>query len=278
MIVVSGTPKAGNGATKRGNPLRVDRRVAPALRKEIYASLGSIADEVSGLTEWLAGTASVSEANVVLRQLQDKWRDLYGPKADDMARRMTTALSANSKRSLETSVARALRVDVAKIVDDETVRRALELGAADTAGLIKSIPAEYLADVEKAVLQNYMQIPFPDGRTLAQHLEHLYGLSKTRATFISRDQASKVNTLIVQARDLEIGIEAYIWRNMQDNRVVGKPGGLFPKPTAGHGNHWEREGKVYRWDNPPYDGPPGWPYNCRCYSEPVIVPDKLKFV
>lgn len=45
-----------------------------------------------------------------------------------------------------------------------------------------------------------------------------------------------------------------------------------------HGNHFDREGKVFRWDNLPADGGPGWPIGCRCYAEPVINLDKLDLV
>ena len=97
-----------------------------------------------------------------------------------------------------------------------------------------------------------------------------------RARLIARDQTSKMNVAINMARQTSIGIEEYIWRTAKDRRVVGTPGGLWPEGNAMHGNHYKREGKTYRWDNPPHDGHPGWPINCRCYPEPVLDPDKLR--
>ena len=44
---------------------------------------------------------------------------------------------------------------------------------------------------------------------------------------------------------------------------------MLPKSKY-HGNHWDREGKVYEWNNPPPDGNPGMPINCRCYAEPIF--------
>lgn len=280
MIVVSEQPKASakNKPPQKGQPLRPDKRISPALRKAIYDSLGPVAADVANIVPWLQSTASPAEANRVMRQLQDKWRGLYGPRADEMARRTVAAVNGSSKSSLEKSLTRSLGVNMAKIVDDATVKAALELGTVQTSGLIKSIPQEYLQDVEKAVMQSYLQQPFAEGRSLSQELAHIYGGLKERAAFISRDQTSKLNSLIDKARCEELGIEKYIWRTAKDNRVVGKPGGMYPNPTEGHGNHWAREGKIYRLNEPPADGPPGWPYNCRCYAEPIIDVNKLKFI
>ena len=93
---------------------------------------------------------------------------------------------------------------------------------------------------------------------------------------IARDQTSKINTAVNQARQTEIGIEEYIWRTCKDSRVVGAPGGKWPEGNATHGNHYKREGVKYRWDTPPYDGHPGYAINCRCYPEPVIIPENLR--
>jgi len=34
--------------------------------------------------------------------------------------------------------------------------------------------------------------------------------------------------------------------------------------------HVAREGKEFSWKNPPDDGHPGEPINCRCTAEPVL--------
>ena len=67
-----------------------------------------------------------------------------------------------------------------------------------------------------------------------------------------------------------IGSDKYIWHNMGDIRVVGRPDGLYPVGTAAHGDHWTREGKVFLWSEPPEDGLPGQAYGCRCVALPVL--------
>ncbi|QJE73761.1 minor capsid protein [Aerophototrophica crusticola] len=51
---------------------------------------------------------------------------------------------------------------------------------------------------------------------------------------------------------------SYVWRTMRDERV---------RPS-----HAERDGKVFRWSDPPQGGHPGEASNCRCWAEPVEAP------
>jgi hypothetical protein len=66
------------------------------------------------------------------------------------------------------------------------------------------------------------------------------------------------------------GVSRYVWLTMKDNRVVGNPVGLYPVGTADHGDHWERDGKVFSWSEPPHDGHPGEAYGCRCQAIPLM--------
>lgn len=87
---------------------------------------------------------------------------------------------------------------------------------------------------------------------------------------------TSVNDALNKSRMESNGIESYKWRNVGDSRVVGNPGGKYPDGNEGHGDHWDREGKTYAWDDPPHDGHPGQAFNCRCSAIPVLDLDKLK--
>jgi len=73
---------------------------------------------------------------------------------------------------------------------------------------------------------------------------------------------------VAQAKQQSAGFDKYIWRNSQDERVVGNPSGHYPQGNDRHGDHWSREGKVFSWSHPPHDGHPGEAINCRCTAEP----------
>ena len=53
-----------------------------------------------------------------------------------------------------------------------------------------------------------------------------------------------------------LGIEQYVWRSQGDALV---------RPE-----HATRNGQVFDWDDPPDDGNPSFPFNCRCYAAPYV--------
>lgn len=63
----------------------------------------------------------------------------------------------------------------------------------------------------------------------------------------------------------DFNVEEYEWSTRKDNRVRGKPGGLYPNAKY---SHYHREGLVFRYDDPPPDGNPGEPDGCRCQGIP----------
>jgi hypothetical protein len=85
-----------------------------------------------------------------------------------------------------------------------------------------------------------------------------------------RDEAWKAQSATAKRVQAYSGIKSYVWQTRKDERVVGNPVGLYPQGTADHGDHWERDGKIFRWDDPPHDGHPGVAYGCRCEAVPLI--------
>jgi SPP1 gp7 family putative phage head morphogenesis protein len=63
--------------------------------------------------------------------------------------------------------------------------------------------------------------------------------------------------LINQLRQLDLGIEKYIWRSRDDSKVRDSHAGF--------------DDQVFRWDQPPAGGHPGQAHNCRCVAEPVAL-------
>jgi SPP1 gp7 family putative phage head morphogenesis protein len=131
--------------------------------------------------------------------------------------------------------------------------------------LIKSIPSKYFDEIEQLVMGGVRA-----GRRvedLASDIEQRFGVSESRAALIARDQVGKFNGELTRHRHEDLGLQRYRWRNARDERVRGNPSGLYPK--ASH-SHWGREGQIYSYDQPPPDGNPGQPIQCRCWAEPVF--------
>jgi hypothetical protein len=276
IFLNSDTAKRMPRGKRRAAPVRPSRRIALDVRRAISDTMKGLIDDIENLIPWLDGAATPAQAAQVMRDMQQRWREVYGPDAERLAIKWVGEVSKYARERLEKNIARSLGIDMTHIFDDKTVLDAAELMSIEARSLIVSVPEEYLAKVQQAVTHNYMQLPLPEGKSLTEYVRHLSGVSERQANIIARDQTSKINMAINQARQQEVGIEEYIWRTAMDRRVVGNPNGAYPEGNHVHGNHWKREGQIFRWDKPPFDGHPGYSINCRCVPEPIIEIDKLR--
>lgn len=271
-----------NDGTQRRKPRRMRPvKPSPAARRRYTEALNLQADLLRAATASLADIvrADGSRSAVVerLTGLMASTQATIDRVAPAIAGTFVTDVDVENKRRTEANVAQALGVDFATILSDSpTLKATVDLATANNARLIKSIGSEHWGLVGQAVLDNYVGKALPDNASLLGRLQDLGGITKRRASFIARDQTNKLSGAINQDRQTHIGIDEYKWRNAQDQRVVGNPSGRYPHGNAVHGDHWDREGEVYSWDNPPEDGIPGHPPGCRCYAEPIIDPAKLK--
>lgn len=126
---------------------------------------------------------------------------------------------------------------------------------AENTRLIKSIPQQYLGDVEGVIRRGVAQGLSP--KSLAEELEQRFGVTKSRAQLIAVDQVGKANSQLTEYRQKDLGIKEYIWESSDDSRV---------RPR-----HKAADGKTYSWDKPPVatGGHPGYTYRCRCWARSV---------
>lgn len=130
--------------------------------------------------------------------------------------------------------------------------------------LIRGVQEEFLADAETTVLRGLRRglrheviaqqllgrVTDPEG------FRSRFRKAQTRAKLIARDQINKLNGRLTELRQVNAGIESYVWRTSLDERV---------RPS-----HRALEGTKFRWDQPPAVGHPGEPIQCRCFAEPVF--------
>jgi SPP1 gp7 family putative phage head morphogenesis protein len=125
---------------------------------------------------------------------------------------------------------------------------------AENVKLIRSIDDDYL-DRVAVVIEKAQREGWTAARA-AQELSSTTEITLNRAKLIARDQIATVNSQITKQRQTAAGVERYRWSTSRDERV---------RPE-----HAEREGRVFSWDNPPPDGHPGEPINCRCVAIPIF--------
>jgi len=127
--------------------------------------------------------------------------------------------------------------------------------------LIKSIPSQYLSDVE-GMVQRSVQAG-RDLKQLTDDLENRYEITRRRAKLIALDQNNKATASFTRARRIELGLFTNVWMHSH--------AGKEPRPT-----HVEMNGKTFdirkgMWDSHEQEWiQPGYLIRCRCSSRPVV--------
>lgn len=139
------------------------------------------------------------------------------------------------------------------------MRDAFDAALAENVGLIRSIPQQYLQQVEGVVMRSYAA--GRDLETMTKALKQLYPAASHRAELIARDQSNKANATVNKARQLELGITEGIWMHSH--------AGKTPRP-----DHVAANGKRFKIaEGCLISGKyilPGEEINCRCTWRPVL--------
>lgn len=145
----------------------------------------------------------------------------------------------------------------------EDMRKIKELFLYQNLKLIKSIDDDIREGLYYTLERNVVSSVDVDDveRQIVDYIKKRTEMAEKRAVLIGSDQVGKLYGQINQYYQQKNGIESYVWRTMMDNRV---------RPE-----HRAREGKIFRWDNPPPDGHPGYPVRCRCYADPLYDTTKI---
>lgn len=195
----------------------------------------------------------------VIRRLASEWSKRF----DDFALRWGAKFARDATGSADRSFAGALRKAgfTVKFQMSREINDITQASVASNVTLIKSIPAEYLVDVQGAVMRSVQT--GRDLGSLSAELQSVFDVTRRRASLISRDQNNKATAAITRARQDELAIIEAVW--------LHSAGGKVPRPT-----HVANSGKRYPIKEGWYDPAvkkriwPGTEINCRCVSRSVI--------
>jgi SPP1 gp7 family putative phage head morphogenesis protein len=141
------------------------------------------------------------------------------------------------------------------------MRDAFAASLAENVGLIRSIPAQYLQEVEGIVMRNY--ISGRDLKSMVSELRARYKVASNRAWLIARDQSNKANAVVQRTRQRELGITEAIWMHSH--------AGKTPRPTHVAMNQKRYSVEKGMWDSAVQKWIfPGEPINCRCVGRAVL--------
>lgn len=241
-------------------PMPVERGYKNALRfmvKQMGASAKSIQDNLRRLQDkfnaerptrqdaWIDDFRSVFDAAE-----GEFYRSYSDVEIKNIAMRMGISVEEFNRRQMERMWRRVTGVDV--IASEPWLATELQNAVQRNVALIKSIPEQYFQQLETGILDRFSQgVRWED---ISEWIIERTEVAESRANTIARDQVGKLNGTITQLRMESAGVKKYIWRTSLDERV--------------RLDHKKREGETFYWSDPPEDGHPGQPINCRCSAEP----------
>lgn len=119
--------------------------------------------------------------------------------------------------------------------------------------LIRSIPEQYVDNLQGTIIRAINE--GQNVTTLKETIRATYEQPVNRAQLIANDQIAKLNANLTEYRQRAAGVKEYKWNTVVDGRERDE--------------HRRRNGKTFRWVDPPPDGHPGIPIRCRCYPTAV---------
>lgn len=203
-----------------------------------------------------------NELTRTIRALVKRWQKNFDRAAWDLADYFTGAVMQRTDATLK-SILRQGGWSV-KFKMTRPMRDIFNATRAQNVALIKSIPEQYLKNVEGHVMRSVQR--GRDMGYLAKELEKNYGVTKRRAAFIARSQNNLATASMNNARQQELGVTKAKWRHSK--------AGKEPRKT-----HLANNGKLYDVKKGWYDPDPkvkkwilpGELPNCRCVSISVIA-------
>ncbi len=202
-----------------------------------------------------------SEIQDAIRKLARQWQHRFDGAAPDLAKFFAIAASRRSDAMLK-SVLKKIGFTV-QFKMSRAMRDILKATIEQNVQLIKSIPEEYLTQVQGSVMRAVQT--GRDLGPLAKEIEAHYGVTRRRAALIARHQNNMATAAMTHARQTEVGIEEAIWQH--------SGGGREPRPT-----HVANSGKRYKvaegWFDPEKRVRrkiwPGELISCKCVSRPIV--------
>jgi len=248
---------------------RADAAELVELRRELV-TLQAVRDSkaIRDRRPWLRRdqTPEIEAITRRLIRVVDTTERVFGnqaPSGAAMLAKEAAAMDVGATAHLNRSVKRVYGIDVAQ---DPRLNQALRAQwVQDNVDLITTIDSRYFDDIRKVITEGL------DEGVNTRELTALFGerfrVSQSRARLIVRDQIGKLNGQLNQARQTEIGVTHYIWRNSEDERVRDEH---EPWPAGVADHRWS-------WADGSPEGHPGEPIQCRCVAEPFISdPSQLR--
>lgn len=261
----------------QGKPLKVSSSIGNDYSREIRKLMRSMyKDTMVGLESCFTAYAEdsafpengslVAQLKILINRLLKKYEPVFLILAKRETDRMLVRVDKNASATLKMSL-KDVSQDLT-VKTDLTSSRLREITQASTqeaVDLIKTIPSNYLSNVQKVVMHSIST----KGKGFAElkpFLTKLYKGNERKAELVALDQTHKAYQNIQAEKMKRLGVKKFKW--------IHSGGGRVPRKL-----HQDLNGKVFSFDDPPYIGEmygqkvyglPGHLPNCRCTMSPVL--------
>jgi len=227
------------------------------LLRLLHAAYTTTPEPIIGFAQYALSRISVIER--AMAEWAKKWSTRFEKMSLDLSKRFTARAFSSTQYSMEAAFKKA--GFTVQFKPTRASMQAAQVVVAENVGLIKSLPQQYITDVQTQVWQSVKA--GADMSTLSQDLRQTYGVATRRAALIARDQNAKAKATIENVRRQQLGIKQAIWQHSSAGKV--------PRPT-----HVAMNNKPYELDKGMFDPHekkwiwPGQLINCRCTSRAII--------
>lgn len=203
--------------------------------------------------------------SALLNKIIKKYENAFNKRAEVYAEDLVQDVSSDLNRKIEkevNSIRKAKNSNAKYFKFKSTPQSIVDIQSAiiaENVSLIKSIPKEYLQDVESTVYESLSR--GNDLSKFSEELESKYGIARRRADIIARDQTDKATSYLGIKKAESIGVTKARW--------VHSGAGKTPRES-----HVNADGKVFSLDKGlKIDGEfifPAELINCRCSSDLIF--------
>lgn len=291
VMILNSKPKPSNSKYKEVKPVKDPKNIENDARRRLKGLTEPVQLELDLLMQNIDGMTP-KEVAAELERIKKYYDYQIDGIANGVAQSWVDAVNDYNRTQTMETMRKSLGINIAAIVD-EAMKDDLDIMVMEAAHYIKTIPDYLIGRVTDRVVQHFKGIPMPEGRTLRQQIKEEFHVSDGRAKVLARDQTAKMNTSLNAIRQTNLGIDTYIWKTANDERVVGRPGGKYPKISKLHRNHWMMQGLLCKWEDPTVYSDdkgktwkkrlqempqvhPGVDIMCRCRAAPYIDIEKLR--
>lgn len=192
--------------------------------------------------------------------------------ASRIASGLVSRANLQNKEQTQRTYSEAFGIDLTGMLGDGAIREKMADAVRENVGLITSIQTDFINDIGEKVFGNL----FEGGRSenLINIIRARGDVTLSRAKFIARDQTSKLNAELTEARSNALGLDVYEWSGTGDERerkshfVLNGMLCKYSDPTVysdDGGKTWKKRSSIGA-----FIGKPGEDYQCRCLSLPYV--------